>query len=118
LALAIHPANENFLLLGMTNVYRIRNIGTTTQFSTTAQKEDVLIGGYGVTTFFRSNMHPDQHLFVFPDPENRPDYLIAANDGGLYSTLDIQRQGSPQWQDLNIGYNVTQFYHASISPRT
>lgn len=129
ISLAIHPANENTVFLGFTNLYRIRNVTAFTAVTTFAEKRDVIIGGYGVIddqgfgSFFytdasgQRDQHPDHHLTIFPDPENRPDYMIAANDGGLYSTEEVLAEGLIEWENLNFGYNVTQFYHNSISPR-
>lgn len=128
LTFAVHPANEATLFLGMTNLYRIRDINRVTSVGTPAQKRDVIIGGYAVNEqdFFyvdnsgQRDQHPDHHNIIFPDPENRPNYMVVANDGGLYSTFEslISRaNGLIEWQNLNFGYNVTQFYHASVSPR-
>lgn len=118
MALAIHPTDPNMVFVCLTNIYRIRNINAPTDFSTETALKDVLIGGYGVDSFFYENQHPDQHALFFPDPENRPDYAISANDGGLYSVSDITQNGALSWTNLNGGYNATQFYHASISPRS
>lgn len=123
LTLGIHPANESTVFVGLTNLYRIRNINASTDVNSETAITDVVIGGYGVNSFFytdasgQRDQHPDHHLLLFPDPENRPDYAISANDGGLYSTEDVLKQGLVEWENLNIGYNVTQFYHTSISPR-
>lgn len=123
LTLGIHPANEATVFVGLTSLYRIRNINASTNVNDENAITDVVIGGYGVNSFFYTDasgerdQHPDHHLMIFPDPENRPDYAISANDGGLYSTEDVLKQGLVEWENLNIGYNVTQFYHTSISPR-
>lgn len=117
IALAIHPANPNMVFIGLTNLYRVRNINANVNISNNTALKDVVIGGYGIDSFFYNNQHPDHHLMIFPDPENRPDYMIAANDGGVYSTTNVQKAGEVDWSDLNFGYNVTQFYHASIPPR-
>jgi hypothetical protein len=117
MALAVHPSDPNMVFVCLTNIYRIRNINAPTDFSTETALKDVLIGGYGVDTFFYENQHPDQHLLYFPDPVNNPNYAISANDGGLYSVPDITLNGALTWTDIHSGYNATQFYHASISPR-
>lgn len=123
LTLGIHPANDATVFVGLTNLYRIRNINVAPNANSPNEITDIVIGGYGVNSFFytdasgQRDQHPDQHLMLFPDPENRPNYAITANDGGLYSTEDVLKQGLVEWENLNIGYNVTQFYHTSISPR-
>jgi hypothetical protein len=123
LTLGIHPANEATIFVGLTNLYRIRDVNASTNVNGENAIIDVIIGGYGVNTFFYTDasgerdQHPDHHLMIFPDPENRPNFAISANDGGLYSTEDVLKQGLVEWDNLNIGYNVTQFYHISISPR-
>lgn len=124
ISLAIHPANENTVFIGLTNLYRIRNINVQTDVSSKAAAKDVVIGGYGVDSFGyvdengQETQHPDHHLMVFPDPINRPNYMVNANDGGLYATDDVSKTGLVNWSDLNQGYNVTQFFHISMPPRT
>jgi len=123
LSLGIHPENESTVFVGLTSLYRIRDINSLTNISSKAAVTDVVIGGYGVNSFFYTDaggdrdQHPDHHLMIFPDPENRPNFAITANDGGLYSTEDVLKEGLLDWDNLNIGYNVTQFYHTSIPPR-
>jgi hypothetical protein len=72
--------------------------------------------------------HGDQHVLVF-----HPQYdgatnstLFASNDGGLFisnnaraptSTFVCSSSGNPlNWDSLNNGYGVTQFYHGSVFP--
>ncbi len=111
MAIAVKPDDENFVLLGATNVYRSRN-----GFSSgLVEQLDYWIGGYdAVDDDFGAyqNHHPDQHLFVF-DP-NDTDKLWTANDGGIYVTNDITRQNEVTWQERNTNYNTTQFYTVGI----
>lgn len=111
MALAVKPDDENFVLLGGTNVYRSRN-----GFSSgIVDRLDYWIGGYdAVDDDFGNydNHHPDQHLFVF-DPDNS-NQVWTANDGGVYMTNDIARANEVTWFDMNQGYNTTQFYTVAI----
>ncbi len=111
MALAVKPDDQNFVLLGATNIYRSRN-----GFSSgLVDRLDYWIGGYdAVDDDFGNyeNHHPDQHLFIF-DPED-PNRVWNANDGGVYMTSNISRQNEVLWFDMNQGYNTTQFYTVAL----
>ncbi|MFO7444954.1 MAG: T9SS type A sorting domain-containing protein [Ignavibacteriaceae bacterium] len=110
--LSVKPDDENFVLFGATNLYRSRD-----GFATPADEEsENWIGGYDVINDISSyaNHHSDQHSLFF-DP-NDPDKLWSGHDGGLSYTEDITASGERiNWIDKNNGYNVTQFFHVSIS---
>ena len=115
MVLGVKPDDENFVLLGLTNLFRSRD-----GFATKPGPEDeadVFIGGYNNNYFFYPNNHPDHHVLVF-DPAN-PNRLWNGNDGGVYLVEDIRQflTGAEllPWIDKNDGYNVTQFYTASIA---
>ncbi|MFK7847876.1 MAG: T9SS type A sorting domain-containing protein [Rhodothermales bacterium] len=113
MALAIKPDDENFVLLGGTNVYRSRNGFS----SSIVERIDYWIGGYdAVDDDFGNyeNHHPDQHLFVF-DPTD-PNKMWSANDGGVYMTNDISRSNEVVWFEQNQGYNTSQFYTVAVPP--
>ena len=111
MALAVKPDDENFVVLGGTNVYRSRD-----GFSTlNSDRLDYWVGGYdAVDDDFGSyeNHHPDQHVFFF-DPNNT-NALWNGNDGGVYLTTNIGQLNSVVWSDRNRGYNVTQFYTVNV----
>lgn len=112
MSLAVKPDDEDFVVLGGTNLYRSRN-----GFSrANVDRLDYWIGGYSAVedAFVNyDNHHPDQHILLF-DPLD-PDRLWTGNDGGVYRTDDITRQGVVTWSDLNQGYNITQFYSVGLS---
>ncbi len=59
----------------------------------------------------------DFHSFVF-NPKN-PDVMITASDHGLHRINNIEQAIINEefvWDDLNNGYNTTQFYDCSIHP--
>ena len=112
MALAVKPDDENFLLLGGTNLYRSR-----TAFATRAlDRIDVWVGGYDAAENdfgLYPVHHPDQHAFVF-DPTD-PNRLYNGNDGGVYRTNDIRRPDAVIWEDRNRGYTVSQFYSVALA---
>ncbi len=114
MALGVHPANENIVFFGLTNVYRTLD-GFATKID---NKKNNWIGGYTVANDNSSHpaLHPDVHTFVF-DPKN-PDDLWVAHDGGLSFTSQASTtnyQTLFPWENRDKTYNVTQFYTMSIS---
>lgn len=104
----VHPADENTVFVGGTNIYR-----STDGFAT---KESIeWIGGYNPEVEGNSsypNHHPDQHDLVFL-PSN-PNVMISANDGGLHKTNN--NLASPVvYESLNNGYITTQYYTITMS---
>jgi chitodextrinase len=111
LTLAIKPDNENFVIIGGTDLYR-----STNGFS--SKPNNALtdwIGGYNSQYFFYPNLHPDIHAFSFE--KNNPNAVWFGHDGGLSYTSNITNTNYTDlfpWENKNNGYNVTQFYHVSI----
>ncbi|MGW8122386.1 FlgD immunoglobulin-like domain containing protein [Roseivirga echinicomitans] len=104
----VHPADENTVFVGGTNLYR-----STDGFAT---KENIKwIGGYNPDAEGSSsypNHHPDQHDLVFL-PSN-PNVMISANDGGLFKTSN--NLATPVvYESLNNGYITTQYYTITMS---
>ncbi|HMB98212.1 MAG TPA: T9SS type A sorting domain-containing protein [Balneolaceae bacterium] len=118
--LTVDPADENFVLLGATNLFRSDDGFSTTQ----TDRDETWIGGYwkraGQDTpdvsepFLWPEQHPDQHFAVF-DPVNSG-RVWAAHDGGLSLTQDI-RAAEIEWEFKNDGYNTVQFYTVEL-PKT
>ena len=100
----VKPDDENFVLVGGTDLYRSSNGFT----STTATAN---IGGYNYWP--NGNHHPDLHAGAFK-PGN-PNVYYSGHDGGISRADDI-RLDPMVWTSLNNGYNVTQFYSVTISP--
>lgn len=101
--LHVKPDDENFVLLGGTDLYRSRNgFATATDIAN--------IGGYNYWP--NGNHHPDLQGGAFR-PGN-PNIYYSSHDGGISKCSDINAT-SVVWQSLNNGYNVTQFYSVTIS---
>jgi hypothetical protein len=108
LYVAVHPADENVVYVGGTNLYRSTN-GFTTNGAI------AWIGGYNPDDNGNSiypGHHPDQHDLVFL-PSN-PNVMITANDGGLFKTQD-NLATDVEYRSLNNGMVTTQFYTVSVS---
>lgn len=100
----VKPDDENFVLIGGTDLYRSSDGFTSTS-------NTVNIGGYNYWPGL--NHHPDLQSGAFR-PGN-PNVYYSGHDGGVSRTNDI-RLSPMVWTSLNNGYNVTQFYSTSISP--
>jgi photosystem II stability/assembly factor-like uncharacterized protein len=113
MTLAVKPDNENFVMIAGTCMFR-----STDGFATKPNdKKNSWIGGYNTQqpgTY--PNFHSDVHSFSF-DPTD-PKKMWWGHDGGLTYTSDITNtsfQTYFPWENKNNGYNVTQYYHISIS---
>jgi len=100
----VRPNDENFVILGGTNLFRSTN-GFASNAATT------VIGGYSF--YPAGNHHPDLHAGAFSGPSYGTYY--SAGDGGIAIAPDITL-ANMLWTSLNHGYNVTQFYSVSIPP--
>ena len=112
LVVSVKPDDENFVLVGGTGAYRIKNIETDEEFTR--------IGGYGSLTYglYRGaagtdRHHPDIHELLF-DPNNF-DQLFSGTDGGIHKTTNIN-EDVVSWISLNNNYLTLQFYHIAIDP--
>ena len=112
IAVAVKPDDENFVVIGGVNLYRSTD-GFASELGTT---DDHWIGGYTKSNdSFASyaGHHPDQHAVMF-SPNNNSQ-LYSSHDGGISFTRNVTSAGV-NWQLLNSGYYVTQFYEISIDP--
>ncbi|MCT4637252.1 MAG: T9SS type A sorting domain-containing protein [Bacteroidales bacterium] len=114
MTLAVHPTDENFVVIGSTSLFRSKDA-----YATKPDANYTWIGGYGnkaVDAFEYPNHHPDCHISVF-DPNN-PNAMWSGHDGGLSYTSNIKTNSTSssylKWEDKNRGYNITQFYNVSI----
>ena len=111
LVVSVKPDNENFVVIGGTNAYKIENIATDATF--------VRIGGYASNTSYAIynvggvRHHPDIHALEF-DPNNN-NILYSGTDGGVHKTADITAAAIP-WQNLNNNYITYQYYHVALDP--
>ncbi|MCX8050843.1 MAG: hypothetical protein N3B17_02980 [Chlorobi bacterium] len=92
----VHPTNPNIAFAGGIDLWRTTNGGATWVNVTNSY------GG--------GNVHPDQHAGIFNPLD--PNEIYLANDGGMYRTTT--GGGPDQWQAINNGYAVTQFYAMDI----
>lgn len=110
LVVSVKPDDENFVLIGGTNLYRSTD-GFATSGNTT------WIGGYATANDISQypNHHPDQHAIVFL-PSN-PNVVLSGHDGGISRTTNIGAS-SVSWSALNTGYFTTQFYAVAMDNAT
>ncbi len=103
----VKPDDEDFVVIGGTNAYRIEDIAIDATFSR--------IGGYASSAGYApyTNHHPDIHSLVF-NPFNS-NILFSGTDGGVHRTNDITA-ATVAWTSLNNNYQTFQFYHVAIDP--
>lgn len=100
----VKPDDENFVIIGGTNLYR-----STDGFATGTAI--TVIGGYPF--YPDGHHHPDLHAGAYSPAD--PKVYYSAGDGGLARAADITL-ADMVWTTLDHGYNVTQFYSVSIAP--
>ncbi len=110
LLVKVKPDNENFVLIGGTNLYR-----STDGFASTANS--AWIGGYSTdnNVSVYAGQHPDQHAIVF-DPSNFSK-VYAGHDAGVSLTVNIAA-APVTWSLLNNGYVTGQFYAIAVDAAT
>ena len=107
MVMKVKPDDENFVVIGGTNIYRSTDGFSTPVLSTSS----AYIGGYDFP-----NHHPDQHSMVFLNPPNS-NVFYSGHDGGV-GRLDDVTQPNANWIDLSRGYITSQFYTIGIDPNT
>jgi len=115
LVVSVKPDDENFVLIGGTNAYRINDI-------TVALNTFTRIGGYAnninYATYFSlgsDEHHPDIHELLF-DPHN-PNIIYSGTDGGVHRVPNIA-VSQIGWTSLNNNYLTYQYYHVAMDPTT
>ncbi|MBT8326261.1 MAG: T9SS type A sorting domain-containing protein [Bacteroidia bacterium] len=103
LSLAVDPLDENIAVAGGLNVWRTLDGGSTWQQMFEGRKRRISPLQYA---------HVDQHNVYFINS----DTLYLTNDGGIYRT-DNFTADTPFFYDLNLNYNVTQYYSCDIAPQ-
>lgn len=111
LVVEVNPFDQDFVVIGGTNVYKIEDINNDAEF--------IRIGGYrnnqGYSLYDAGGVqhHPDIHALVF-DPNNQ-NVLFSGTDGGVHKTLDVT-QNTVSWVNLNNDYQTYQYYHVALDP--
>ncbi|MEQ8471181.1 MAG: FlgD immunoglobulin-like domain containing protein [Marinoscillum sp.] len=102
MVISVHPANDNLIYIGGTNLYR-----STDGF--TSSENTSWIGGYSTENdaSVYDNHYPDQHAIIYY-PSN-PNKMISTNDGGIRITNNNLKD-TVVWRSLNNGYVTSQFY--------
>lgn len=105
MVLSVHPASDNLIYIGGTNLYR-----STDGF--TSSENTAWIGGYSTENdaSVYDNHYPDQHAIIYY-PSN-PNKMISTNDGGIRIT-ENNLKDTVVWRSLNNGYVTSQFYAVS-----
>ncbi|MEM5565918.1 T9SS type A sorting domain-containing protein [Psychroserpens sp. AS72] len=112
LEVSVKPDDENFVIIGGTNTYRINNINTDATFDR--------IGGYINNASYGlydlgggDEHHPDIHDLVF-SPFNS-NLLYSGTDGGIHSAdVTVPTVG---WTNLNNNYQTYQYFHVALDPQ-
>ncbi len=113
MTLAVHPTDENFVVLGYVNLIRSEDGFETDLLS---DPKFSWIGGNDNPWLLTEQIsfdglhHADQHIVLF-DP-NAPNTLYSGHDGGISKTAGI-KDSRITWENLNNDYNVTQYYTIS-----
>ncbi|MEQ8238722.1 MAG: cadherin domain-containing protein [Cyclobacteriaceae bacterium] len=113
MTLAVHPEDENYVVLGYINLVRSTDGFATSitgdpAFSWIGGNENPYLNDEGRD--FEGVQHADQHFMLF-DPK-APNSLIVGHDGGLSLTTNIT-SNRIDWVSLNNDYNITQYYTVS-----
>lgn len=105
LLLEVDPLNDASVYVGGINLFRSADSG-----NTWSQISEY----YGANTSL-SDVHPDQHAFVF-DPSD-PTKAVNGNDGGVYYAT-LLSSTIPNISARNNNYNTLQFYNGAIGQET
>lgn len=97
LAIAVNPKDQTDVYIGGVNIWHSKDGGRSWELHTH------WYGGYNAT-----EIHADQHRFLF---NKSGSLLYVANDGGLYRNFT----GTDNWDELNNGMDITQFYRLGVS---
>jgi hypothetical protein len=109
LVVSVKPDDENFVVIGGTNAYKIADI--------TVDDEFERIGGYNDNTDYSlyqrggDTHHPDIHTLEF-DPSNS-DILYSGTDGGVHRTNNVNAT-TVTWENINNDYRTYQYYHVNF----
>ncbi|APZ46454.1 hypothetical protein BW723_09160 [Polaribacter reichenbachii] len=112
LVVSVKPDNENFVVVGGTNPYKIEDITSDVMFSRIGGYVNNL--SYGTYSVGGTDHHPDIHQLFF-DPQN-PGTLYSGTDGGIHKANVAVP--SVAWTSLNNNYQTYQYYHVAMDPQS
>ncbi|QSE97289.1 PKD domain-containing protein [Fulvivirga lutea] len=101
LILAVHPNNPSIVIAGGIDLHKSSDGGISWQPIS-----------YWTGSFCDDYVHADQHEITF-----RPGYpneAIFGSDGGVSYSANVGNSNNPEFDDRNLGYNVTTFYSVAI----
>ena len=110
LVVSVKPDNENFVVIGGTNVYKIADITTDAMFTRIGGYLNN--SGYALYNIGGIQHHSDIHVLAF-DPNNSS-ILFSGTDGGIHKTDPTV--ASVAWTSLNNNYQTYQYYHVAMDP--
>jgi hypothetical protein len=110
LVISVKPDNENFVVIGGTNVYKIKDITTETMFSRIGGY--ISAGSYGSYNQGGVNHHPDIHAFAWGLSDFNT--LYTGTDGGVHKTSAINGF-LISWENLNNNYLTYQYYYVNMT---
>lgn len=113
LVVSVKPDNQNFVVIGGTNAYKIADITNDAMFTRIGGYNDN--SGYSLYSNGGDEHHPDIHQLVF-DPNNN-NVLFSGTDGGVHKTTDINA-ATVTWTSLNNNYQTYQYYHVALDPKS
>lgn len=113
LIVKVDPGNKDVVLAGGLDIFRSRDGGINWQPLTDGHGSPPHINAPGIKRGADTlpYVHVDQHEIVFLTS----DTVFFGNDGGIYCSFNMTAD-SPVFQDLNLNYNVTQYYACAIHP--
>lgn len=111
LVVSVKPDNENYVVIGGTNVYRNSNINSNNFVRIGGYRNN---GSYALYDIGAVDHHPDIHALVF-NPFN-PTQMLSGTDGGVHLSANINASPHP-WTNLNNNYRTYQYYHVAIDPQ-
>lgn len=112
LVVSVKPDNENFIVVGGTNPYKIENITTDAMFTRIGGYVNNL--GYGKYSVGGTEHHPDIHQLIF-DPQN-PSTILSGTDGGVHKANILTTNVA--WTSLNNNYQTYQYYFVAMHQET
>ncbi len=112
LVVSVKPDDQDFVVIGGTNAYKIADIVNDATFTR--------IGGYRNELSYAlydsgggDTHHPDIHALVF-NPFNTS-VLFTGTDGGIHRTDNINA-ATVAWNNINNDYRTYQYYHVAMDP--